>query len=231
MATLNTRIIPLLTRMRDMRTVWDLMGSFYNRRIPDLITELYEHIAGELTMHNQAQILDAGAGRGYLSLLLASRNPDAHVTGIDYSLMQVLRARSYRRQRRIRNCSFRQSDILSLPFTDALFDAVVSVGSIKHWPDPHRGLMELRRVIKPGGTLIIAETNRDASDDALRTIARRFHIPFVPEDLLFWGHRHVIFGQSYSETTLAEIVRKAGFHHMEHHHVPACPYVIVKALS
>ena len=231
MIHMNTGIIPLLTRLRDMRFVWDVMGSLYNGRIYDLIAELYEYIAGELTIREKARVLDAGAGRGYLSLLLASRNPDAHVTGIDYSLMQVRRADTYRRQKRIFNCSFQQGNVRSLQFPDAVFDAVVSVGSIKHWSDPHRGLMELRRVIKPDGSLIIAETNREASDDDLRKIVKRFHIPLVPEDFLFWGHRHVVFGQSYSETTLADVVRRAGFLHIESQRFSACPYVIVKALK
>ncbi len=75
MTRLNTRIIMLLTRLRDMRIVtWDVMGSLYNRRIYDSIAELFEYIAGELAVQNKARIIDAGAGRGYLSLLLASRN-------------------------------------------------------------------------------------------------------------------------------------------------------------
>lgn len=229
MTRLNTRITMLLTRLRDMRIVWDVMGSLYNRRIYDSIAELFEYIAGELTAQDKAQIIDAGAGRGYLSLLLASRNPEARVTGIDYSRMQVRRAESYRRQRNIFNCSFHQSDVLSLQFKDAAFDAAVSAGSIKHWSDSRRGLMELHRVLKPGGCLIIAETDREASDEDLRKFATRFHLPFVPKGLFFWGLRHVIFGQSFSQDQLADAVDRVGFHNVQCRRVPTCPYVIVKA--
>jgi hypothetical protein len=51
----------------------------------------------------------------------------------------------------------------------------------------------------------------------------------VPEDLLFWGLRHVVFGQSFSQDQLADAVRLAGFRNIESHKVKACPYVIVKA--
>jgi ubiquinone/menaquinone biosynthesis C-methylase UbiE len=226
---LNIRLIRILTRLRDMRMVWDVMGALYNNRIYDLLAGLYENFGAELNVQNQARILDAGAGRGYLSLELAFRNPDAHVTGIDYSLMQVRRAESYRRQRKIGNCSFRQDNVLSLHFQNAVFDAAVSVGSIKHWPDPHQGLMEIYRVLKPGACLMISETDREAPDGELRKFVKRFPIPFTPEALLFWGLRHVVFGQSFSREQLADLVRNAGFRNIECRRAADCPYVIVKA--
>lgn len=226
---MNVRLIKMLTRLRDMRMVWDVMGALYNNRIYDLLAGLYENFAAELIVQNQARILDAGAGRGYLSLELALRNPEAHVTGIDYSLMQVRRAESYRRQRKIDNCSFRQDNVLSLQFQNAVFDAAVSVGSIKHWSDHHQGLMELYRVLKPGACLMISETDRDVSDGDLRKFVKRFRIPFTPESLLFWGLRHVVFGQSFSRDQLADVVRNAGFRNIECRRATACPYVIVKA--
>ncbi|HOU55520.1 MAG TPA: class I SAM-dependent methyltransferase [Smithellaceae bacterium] len=222
-------MIRLLTRLRDARLVWDVMGSLYNMRIYPLIDGLYQSIAEELTLQKQAQILEAGAGRGYLSLLLADRNPDARFTGIDYSRMQIRRAERYRREKKISNCSFRQNNVLNLPFEEEAFDAAVSVGSIKHWSDPHRGLTELLRVIKPGGCLMIAETDREAPDDELRQFVKRFSIPFVPEGLLFWGLRHVVFGQSLSEDQLADEAGRAGFHSVERRPVNTCPYVMVKA--
>lgn len=222
-------LIKLLTRVRDSRLVWDITGSIYNRRIYGAIAELYDHIAGQPEMQGQARMLDVGAGSGYISILLAFRNPDSQVTGIDYSSMQVREAESYRVQRKILNCSFKQGNVLDIRFADETFDAAVSVGSIKHWSDARRGLTEIRRVLKPGGHLIISETDQGASDAAIRQFIRCFQVWFIPDQILFWGLRHIIFGQSYSETTLAETVRKAGFRDVECQRVPACPYVIIKA--
>ncbi len=86
-----------------------------------------------------------------------------------------------------------------------------------------------RRVLKPGGCLVISETDQEASDDAVRQFIRRFKVWFIPGGLLFWGLRNVVYGQSFSETTLADAVRDAGFHHIECQRIPACPYIIVKA--
>ena len=221
--------VRLLTAVRDSRWLWNAMGPIYNERIFAAIGELYDDIVRNLHLSEPARILDAGAGRGYVSLLIASKNPQAMVTGIDYSFMQVRAAKKFLAQRKIINCAFSTDNVMNLRFQDTLFDAAVSIGSIKHWPDGLRGLKEIYRVLKPGGQLVVSETDREVSDEALRKFIRRFHVWFVPNRLLFWGLRHVIFGQSYSESALKACIGQAGFRDIECRRVADCPYVIVSA--
>lgn len=219
----------LLKYFRDTRLVWDVMGPVYNRYIYDAIAELYEHIVRQLESETLTRILDAGTGRGYISLMLATKNPQASVIGIDYSATQVRAAEKLRRKRKIANCSFLRNNVMDIRFNDNTFDAAVSVGSIKHWPDGLKGLREVYRLLKPGGTLIISETDEEATDEVVRQFIRRFRIWFIPDWLLFWGLRRVVFGESYSEKSLEDVVRKAGFRNIVRQRVPACPYVIIKA--
>lgn len=205
------------------------MGSIYNQRIYNAIAELYDHILSGIRTDGQWHILDAGSGRGYMSLMIAESNPHVAVTGVDYSTMQVCRAEKLRRQRNISRCTFTRGNVMNLPFPDRSFDAAVSIGSIKHWPDGVRGLMEIARVLKPGGWLIISETDQAASNEALRAFIRRFNVWFIPDGLLFQGLRHVIFGHSYTQTSVTDAVKHAGFRNIEFQSVPTCPYIIVKA--
>ena len=222
-------IVKFLKTIRDSRLLWDVLGPIYNKRIYEAIAELYDHIARELPVSGHARVLDAGAGQGYISLLLAEKNPLATITGIDYSPMQVRAAKKHRRKRNITNCSFSRGNVMNLRFNEAHFNAAVSIGSIKHWPDGLRGMREINRILKPGSGLIIAEIDQEASDDAIRRFIHRFRIWFIPDGLLFWGLQRVIFGQSYSEETLVNVLKEAGFHPIECQRVPDCPYVIVKA--
>ena len=59
------------------------------------------------------------------------------------------------------------ADVARLPFPDNHFDAMVSSGSIKHWPDPVAGLREMHRVLVPAGRAIIGEMNRLAPAAAI----------------------------------------------------------------
>jgi SAM-dependent methyltransferase len=72
---------------------------------------------------------------------------------------------------------------------------VVSVGSIKHWPDPRRGLAECVRALRPGGRLVIAEVDRGCLlDDARRFVARwRMPSPLRPLGLVLF--RTFVAGQ------------------------------------
>jgi SAM-dependent methyltransferase len=52
------------------------------------------------------------------------------------------------------------ADLRWLPFPDGVFDAIYSMGTIEHLRDPERALLEMTRVLRPGGTAIIGVPNR-----------------------------------------------------------------------
>jgi len=219
----------LLVKARDARWMWDLFGPIYNRQIYDALFELYEHIAAEVLKNEPSQILDIGAGRGYITLLLATRRPTASLTGVDFSATQVQAAERLRRRRGIGNCRFEQGNAMQLPFVDNSFDAVVTVGSIKHWPDPQQGMAEIHRILAPGRWAVISETDREASGKALRRFMQRFTAWFFWDPLLFWGLRHIIFNHSFSQQEIVSFAQAAGFREIRTEKLPTCPYVIMKA--
>ena len=221
-------IIRPLVAVRDSRLLWDLLGPIYNRRIRGAIAGLYEHVAREMALHRHRKILDVGSGRGYIAVEIAQKSPSSLVTGIDYSPMQVRAARQYAAKNGAANCFFHRGNAMNIPCADRTFDAAVSIGSIKHWPDPARGLREIYRVLKPEGHFIISETDKEVSDDDLRDFITRFQVWFVPDVLLLWGLRHVIFGRSFSETQLAGAVSAAGFKGATYTRVKQCPYIVVQ---
>jgi len=100
------------------------------------------------------QILDVGCGTGRLSVRLLSGYRDARVAGVDASMSMIRNAGAaavgYRAQ-------FAVAAAEQLPFADAAFDLVVVTLSVSHWADKAAGLAEIRRVMAPGATLVVAD--------------------------------------------------------------------------
>ena len=96
-------------------------------------------------------ILDLGCGAGWLSRLLADQLPEGRVVGVDVSDEMIRRAR--RRYADLDNAMFVQGAADEIPWDAGFFTKVISVESAYYWPDPARGLREIFRVMREGGSL------------------------------------------------------------------------------
>ena len=94
--------------------------------------------------------VDIGCGNGAFSECIVERCAPAEVQGVDPSGGQLAFARTRPAARLAR---FQQGDAMALPFPDASFDAAVMALVIFFVPDPAKGLSEMVRVLRPGGTM------------------------------------------------------------------------------
>jgi SAM-dependent methyltransferase len=94
--------------------------------------------------------LDVGCGTGSFAGLIAERCAPIEVQGVDPSEGQLTMAR---RRSSLRGMSFRQGDAMALPFEPHRFDAAVMALVIFFVPDPAKGVAEMARVVRPGGTV------------------------------------------------------------------------------
>jgi len=103
-------------------------------------------------------VLDIGSGAGVDTLIAAMMaGPTGKVVGIDIVPEMLRRAESNLAMTDLHNVTFRMASGEDLPFLDAEFDSVISNGVINLIPDKPRLLKEVIRVLKPGGSLMLAD--------------------------------------------------------------------------
>jgi SAM-dependent methyltransferase len=111
-------------------------------------------LLGDLT---GVEVLEVGHGPGVLLELLAARPGVARVIGVDPSTdMRYLAVRALAWQIAQGRVDIRPGDAGATGLPDAAVGLVVSVNTVSIWPDLDAGVAELRRVLRPGGRLVLS---------------------------------------------------------------------------
>jgi ubiquinone/menaquinone biosynthesis C-methylase UbiE len=106
-------------------------------------------------LHGDA-VLEIGFGTGQLVRFLNEEGTHRYVAGVDPSPLMLKTARKRNRRPVERGeVDLRLGDASSLPWRDACFDSVAAVHSFQFWNDPLHDLREVRRVLRPGGQLLL----------------------------------------------------------------------------
>jgi SAM-dependent methyltransferase len=168
--------------------------SYYAHNEERLFAEHFQSLAGLKML--KTDLWDEA--KNTRILVWASRQ-GARAYGVDISEPTVRQARrAFNSHRGPRQSAV--GDVRDLPFRDAAFDAIYSMGTIEHFDETERAVREIARVLRPGGRAIVGVPNR--YDPFLRA-------PFVAalQAVGLYGYG---FEKSYSRGALKEMLEDAG---------------------
>jgi len=136
-------------------------GATYLARVAatGLVQAVGQEALRQLDLRPGQRVLEAGCGTGlFLDALATGVGPAGRVVGVDLSpdFVGIARQRATALGATV---TVQPADILHLPFGDASFDAAHCERVLMHLADPTTALAELRRVLKPGGVMVAAETD------------------------------------------------------------------------
>jgi arsenite methyltransferase len=150
-----------------------------NRRLLDAAVEALAPTAGE-------RIVDIGFGGGYSLELIRERVVPARPVGVEISAAMIEAGR----ERWGDAVELHLANVAAMPFEDASCDGVLSVNTLYFWPDPAAALLEIKRLLRPGGRVVLG-------------FRRRGVLALSP--VTWFGFR------LYSVRQVEELLRAAGF--------------------
>jgi ubiquinone/menaquinone biosynthesis C-methylase UbiE len=161
---------------------------------PDVIAQRAATLRA-LALQAGERVVDVGSGPGLLAAEMAAQvGPAGRVIGLDLSDPMLALSRQRCSDPAISRClSFLKADAARLPFADRMFDVAVSTQVYEYVPDVPAALAEVYRVLRPGGRVLILDTDWDslvwaAGDQArmqrlLEAWVERFADPQLPRSL------------------------------------------------
>lgn len=127
------------------------------------------------------RVLDVACGTGEPALSIARQNPKAEITAIDAAPAMAEVAQRKAREELFENITFEAMAAEKIRFADASFDKLCCRFGVMLFEDSQQGLNEMRRVLKPGGTFVLAVWS---TPETMTTMdwARRAFTGRIPEE-------------------------------------------------
>jgi len=131
-------------------------------------------------------VLDVACGPGLL--VCAFARVVRHATGIDLTPAMLDQARKMQEQQGLDNVTWKLADVLPLPYPDGQFSIVSTRFAFHHFLDPLAVLKEMRRVVIPGGRIVVADSapaaNKAAAFNAMEILRDPSHVRAMPPEEL-----------------------------------------------
>ena len=162
---LQSKIISKSTEQlihRNQQFFTKLSASYDTRLFSYWLYSMQKHAIKQILRDKKAadsslKMLDIGCGTGQLISHLAKQLPNAKLYGIDLTEAMINRAKQKLKQ--YKNITLQQASVENIPHKDKLFDYILTTEAFHHFPDPEKALLEMKRVLKDDGKIILIDIN------------------------------------------------------------------------
>lgn len=162
----------------DVRFSGSVPANYERYLVPLLFRPYAELLAKRAASLQPRRILETAAGTGVVTAALASALAEADIvaTDLNQAMLDVAATRVS-----APNVSFRQADALDLPFDDGTFDLLACQFGVMFYPDKVAGDAEARRVLRDGGTYLLAIWNH-IDKNPLSELAHETMLELFPDN-------------------------------------------------
>lgn len=160
---------PIMTKPQSDSSFTDNVARFYDSTLVPLIFEPYaEDLADRVRALEPKSVLEVACGTGVVTRAMARTLPaTCEITATDLNEAMVAYGELVGTARQV---SWYQADVMSLPYDNNSFDAVVCQFGVMFFPDRVAAYREIRRVLRPGGTFLFNIWNAIQCNDFAATV-------------------------------------------------------------
>src|SRR6187200_1152388 len=143
--------------------LWSIAPQYWSKYFEPTFLPMYKIVLKQLALTKNDMLLDAGCGSGLFSFMAIEAG--AQVIGVDAAsgLLDVARQRNP-------DNNFMEEDLEALPFMDNSFNVVTGFNSFQYTGNFENAIIEAKRVLKPGGKLVVGIWDKPELSDATNVL-------------------------------------------------------------
>lgn len=153
-------------------------------------------------------LLDVGTGTARIPVLICQQRPHWQIVGIDLakSMLQV-GLKNIEQAGLQQQISLELVDGKQMPYANGQFEMVISNSLVHHLPDPLLFLQEIKRVLKPGGAIILRDLIRPETEEAMNALVESIGSDYDDRQTLLFRNS---LNAAFTLDEVGELIEKAG---------------------
>jgi ubiquinone/menaquinone biosynthesis C-methylase UbiE len=155
------------------------------------------------------KVLEIAPGPGYFCIELA-RLGNYKITGLDISRSFVEIASRNAAEAGLK-IDYREGNASAMPFEDNTFDFTFCQAAFKNFSEPVKAIVEMHRVLRPGGLSVIVDLRRDASPEEIDREVKGMGLSRINELLVKWTFDQMLLKSAYSIDEIKKMVSQSPF--------------------
>jgi ubiquinone/menaquinone biosynthesis C-methylase UbiE len=155
-----------------------------------------------------AQVLEVAPGPGFLSIELAKRGLAVQAVDISRTFVEIATRNAAAEGLNVR---FNLGNAAALPLEDASVDFVVCRAAFKNFTEPREALIEMRRVLRPGGKALLIDMRRDASMAEVKQYVEGLGVSWLNRWFMMFTFRFMLIKRAYPPEEFRRMAIEAGW--------------------